>query len=176
MVGGRPLAPSAAAAQAAAAEVLAALAPALPPAMLCSTPGLLGGLASLVGTMEAAARALDDITRLGGEDACAAVLRSAPDLLSALSAAEAGGGDAGAAGVAARLRLRLERQQRRAGQLQDKICAVCGRGAGEGFKLRMCSGCRAVRYCSEACAKSAWRSGHKAECGQLQQERVQRGQ
>ncbi|KIY99184.1 hypothetical protein MNEG_8780, partial [Monoraphidium neglectum] len=167
-ISGRLFSPSRDAAQAAAAEVLAALAPALPPALLCSTPDLLSSLASLVGKMEAAARALDDITRLGGEEACAAVLRSAPELLSALSAAEAGGGDAGAAGLAARLRLRLEHQQRRAGQLQDKVCAVCGRDAGDGVKLRV--------YCSEACAKSAWRGGHKAECGQLRQARGQKGQ
>jgi pyruvate/2-oxoglutarate dehydrogenase complex dihydrolipoamide acyltransferase (E2) component len=39
-------------------------------------------------------------------------------------------------------------------------CAECGaRG-----RLRLCRGCRAVRYCGEECARRAWKGGHRAEC------------
>lgn len=46
-------------------------------------------------------------------------------------------------------------------------CAQCGArpGGTPGCeKLRLCSGCRKVRYCSEECSRAAWRQGHKGEC------------
>lgn len=46
-----------------------------------------------------------------------------------------------------------------------RCCGKCEREptAGEpSFKL--CSGCRAVRFCGEACLRAAWKAGHKAEC------------
>ncbi|KIZ06373.1 hypothetical protein MNEG_1573, partial [Monoraphidium neglectum] len=39
-------------------------------------------------------------------------------------------------------------------------CAECGTGG----RLRLCRGCRAVRYCGEECARRAWKGGHRAEC------------
>jgi len=39
------------------------------------------------------------------------------------------------------------------------LCAMCGRG----YRLLLCSRCRAVRYCSKRCQRSNWRS-HKARC------------
>jgi hypothetical protein len=43
-------------------------------------------------------------------------------------------------------------------------CAACHALPPAGRKFQVCAGCRAVRYCSPACQKAAWRSGHKAEC------------
>ncbi|KIZ03389.1 hypothetical protein MNEG_4572 [Monoraphidium neglectum] len=65
----------------------------------------------------------------------------------AAAAAEAGGEARGKAAVTA-------------------ACAVCGRTqAEEGVRLRLCRGCRAVRYCSTACAKKDWSEGtHKQAC------------
>ena len=42
-------------------------------------------------------------------------------------------------------------------------CAHCGE-SGAGKKLKACSACKAVNYCSPACQKAAWKAGHKAEC------------
>lgn len=44
-------------------------------------------------------------------------------------------------------------------------CRTCGRtpaAAEPPFKL--CSGCRAVRFCGDACRRAGWKAGHKAEC------------
>jgi hypothetical protein len=43
-------------------------------------------------------------------------------------------------------------------------CAACNAVPPAGRKFQVCAGCRAVRYCSPACQKAAWRSGHKAAC------------
>jgi hypothetical protein len=43
-------------------------------------------------------------------------------------------------------------------------CAACNALPPAGRKFQVCAGCRAVRYCSPACQKAAWRSGHKAAC------------
>ncbi|EFN59810.1 hypothetical protein CHLNCDRAFT_133543 [Chlorella variabilis] len=32
---------------------------------------------------------------------------------------------------------------------------------------KLCAGCRAVRFCSPACSKAAWKAGHKRVCGAL---------
>ncbi|XP_059658289.1 ubiquitin carboxyl-terminal hydrolase 18 [Cornus florida] len=42
-------------------------------------------------------------------------------------------------------------------------CVVCGN-----FTKKHCSGCKRVRYCSEACQSSHWRSGHNKKCKDLQ--------
>ncbi|XP_019436178.1 PREDICTED: ubiquitin carboxyl-terminal hydrolase 18-like [Lupinus angustifolius] len=39
------------------------------------------------------------------------------------------------------------------------FCAVCGK---QGTKI--CSRCKTLRYCSQECQQSHWRSGHKADC------------
>ena len=39
----------------------------------------------------------------------------------------------------------------------------CGLLSGNGVKLRLCAGCRGVRYCSDACQRAHW-SAHKAAC------------
>ncbi|KAG2427727.1 hypothetical protein HXX76_012052 [Chlamydomonas incerta] len=49
-----------------------------------------------------------------------------------------------------------------------KVCARCGAAAGAGgTRLRKCSRCQAVRYCSEACQTAHWAAGHERECKQL---------
>ena len=53
-----------------------------------------------------------------------------------------------------------------------RICAAPGCGATRG--LRRCGGCRAVRYCSEACCRAHWKS-HKAECRRVQAQRAAAG-
>ncbi|RAL47956.1 hypothetical protein DM860_015743 [Cuscuta australis] len=41
----------------------------------------------------------------------------------------------------------------------DEGCPVCRSPAS-----KMCSGCKRVKYCSEACQSSHWNSGHKLKC------------
>jgi hypothetical protein len=43
-------------------------------------------------------------------------------------------------------------------------CGACGKTAADGARLRLCGGCRAARFCSDACYKAAWRAGHRREC------------
>jgi hypothetical protein len=43
-------------------------------------------------------------------------------------------------------------------------CAACGAQPPAGRKFQLCAGCRAVRYCSPACQRAAWLSGHRAAC------------
>ncbi|KAM7459661.1 hypothetical protein LguiA_036655 [Lonicera macranthoides] len=42
------------------------------------------------------------------------------------------------------------------------ICAVCSN-----YTKKQCSGCKMVRYCSEACQRTHWNTGHKAKCKDL---------
>lgn len=42
-------------------------------------------------------------------------------------------------------------------------CAVCGNST-----TKQCSGCKRVRYCSETCQSSHWKSGHKTKCKDFQ--------
>jgi len=42
-------------------------------------------------------------------------------------------------------------------------CGGCGNAAPAGGRLRFCSGCRSVKYCSEECATSVWRE-HRPAC------------
>ncbi|XP_015972285.1 ubiquitin carboxyl-terminal hydrolase 18 [Arachis duranensis] len=50
-------------------------------------------------------------------------------------------------------------QQPMPGVLDDPSCAACGARA-----TKKCSRCKAVRYCSQECQQSHWKSGHKAKC------------
>jgi hypothetical protein len=50
----------------------------------------------------------------------------------------------------------------------DRCCAMCGAASGAGGGLlRLCSGCRSVRYCSQDCYKAGWKGGHRQECAAL---------
>ena len=43
----------------------------------------------------------------------------------------------------------------------SECCDECGKTEG---KLRLCTRCRQVRYCSTDCQRKAWTSGHKDKC------------
>ncbi|KAI3756115.1 hypothetical protein L1987_55929 [Smallanthus sonchifolius] len=43
-------------------------------------------------------------------------------------------------------------------------CVVCG-----SLTKKQCSRCKVVRYCSEACQRSHWKSGHKDKCEEFRQ-------
>lgn len=44
-------------------------------------------------------------------------------------------------------------------------CDRCGAVPGpKDPALKVCGGCRAVRFCGPACLQAAWKAGHKAEC------------
>jgi hypothetical protein len=51
---------------------------------------------------------------------------------------------------------------------QCRACAVCGRTARNGAKLRRCAGCgraTGTRYCSQECCRTDWVvRGHRAVC------------
>lgn len=58
-------------------------------------------------------------------------------------------------------------RQRRQAAAVAATCYTCGRGpAAEqgGAGLKLCGGCRKVRFCSVECSKKGWKQGHKAEC------------
>ncbi|EFN51033.1 hypothetical protein CHLNCDRAFT_59345 [Chlorella variabilis] len=74
------------------------------------------------------------------------------------------------AAKAAKRQRQKERQRQRGavpageGAAGVRVCAAEGCGNTSG--LRRCSGCRAVRYCSEACSHAHWKA-HKTECRRL---------
>ena len=45
---------------------------------------------------------------------------------------------------------------------QMEECAYCGK-RGDTLTIRLCTGCKAIRYCSRGCQKGDW-SRHKAAC------------
>ncbi|PRW56003.1 hypothetical protein C2E21_5170 isoform B [Chlorella sorokiniana] len=53
---------------------------------------------------------------------------------------------------------------------RSKRCAVCGKAAEPGRKLKRCGGCQKVRYCGAECQRRHWAGGHSKECRRLQQE------
>lgn len=62
-------------------------------------------------------------------------------------------------------------------------CAGCAKAAGNGVRLKVCTGCRAAPFCSQECYKAAWKAGHRQECKAAQaaaaerdaQQQAQRG-
>jgi hypothetical protein len=48
-------------------------------------------------------------------------------------------------------------------------CAACAQKPADGARLRLCRGCRSVRYCSLECMRSAW-PGHRHACQERQAE------
>ncbi|XP_047327620.1 ubiquitin carboxyl-terminal hydrolase 18 [Impatiens glandulifera] len=46
--------------------------------------------------------------------------------------------------------------------LNGTSCVVCGQ-----LTTKQCAGCKLVKYCSSACQKSHWESGHKKNCNKL---------
>jgi TPR repeat protein len=53
-------------------------------------------------------------------------------------------------------------------------CSACGKPKSKNQKLRKCSGCYAVKYCSTECQKKHWKiGGHKKECKELKKQQQQ---
>lgn len=48
-------------------------------------------------------------------------------------------------------------------------CGECGKTEG---KLRLCTRCRNVRYCSTECQRKAWLGGHKDACAASSKEQI----
>jgi hypothetical protein len=49
--------------------------------------------------------------------------------------------------------------------LGQELCFGCGAAAaGGGARLKRCSGCKLVQYCSAGCQRAHWAAGHKALC------------
>eukprot|EP00823_Brevimastigomonas_motovehiculus_P008204 TRINITY_DN7487_c0_g1_i1.p2 TRINITY_DN7487_c0_g1~~TRINITY_DN7487_c0_g1_i1.p2 ORF type:complete len:181 (+),score=35.24 TRINITY_DN7487_c0_g1_i1:88-630(+) len=48
-------------------------------------------------------------------------------------------------------------------EIKHKICANCKKGPPTGTKLKVCSGCSEVAYCSRECQRAHW-SEHKLVC------------
>lgn len=46
-------------------------------------------------------------------------------------------------------------------------CDNCGKQGAVAGGLKTCKQCKAVRYCSKACQKAAWKGGHKRVCKEL---------
>ena len=51
--------------------------------------------------------------------------------------------------------------------------AVSMQNGPQAVKLRLCSGCGSVRYCSDACKVAGWEAGHKRHCQQVQAARAE---
>ena len=45
---------------------------------------------------------------------------------------------------------------------------ACG-NCGSTRNLKVCRGCRVVRYCNDECQRQAWKAGHKKECKEIRQ-------
>jgi hypothetical protein len=81
-----------------------------------------------------------------------------------------------------RLKAQIDQQQQalqQARALGSLCCAHLGctnmAAASEAqVKGKLCSGCRTVRFCSDACSQAAWQQ-HKAACKLLQRERQAQG-
>ena len=47
--------------------------------------------------------------------------------------------------------------------VEEVVCANCGKAAADGIKLKICTACKLVKYCSVECQRNH-RSQHKREC------------
>ncbi|KAI8473913.1 MAG: hypothetical protein J3K34DRAFT_497387 [Monoraphidium minutum] len=181
----------------AAAAAAAVLAPHVDGQLLCGTPGLMPGLlwslwwALGCGQPSAAASAvsaLDIMTQRGGAEAWAALLRNSPaplvtDVVERLGAAAAGEAAAQFAGALRRAHVEWQEEQDATaaagaateGQAAEAVAAAAAPPKkdeaavaleGAGLPPRACAA-----YCSDACAKAAWRAGHRDECRELQAQR-----
>ena len=56
-------------------------------------------------------------------------------------------------------------QQRTTSGRQPLACAACGSTVPKARTFKVCTGCRAARYCDQQCQKQHWRA-HKRECRQ----------
>jgi hypothetical protein len=123
-----------------------------------------GTVQSVPAMNQGAAEVLRQLQPGGHPDRAAAVAALLADL-SGEEQPEAGGSGAGAAPVGPSGSSGGAAQQ--AGAQKEAVaaeCAACHALPPAGRKFQVCAGCMAVRYCSPACQKAGWRSGHKAAC------------
>ncbi len=121
------------------------------------------GIQSTPALHQAAAELLRQLQPGGHPSRAAAIAALLSELTGEAQQRQAGGGS-GAATEPARPSssgAALASAQRGAAPAE---CAACDALPPAGRKFQVCAGCRAVRYCSPACQKAAWRSGHKAAC------------
>ncbi|KAG9031886.1 hypothetical protein FRB95_002159 [Tulasnella sp. JGI-2019a] len=52
---------------------------------------------------------------------------------------------------------------------EAQACCHCGKEASSTCLIRLCTGCRSIRYCSRECQAVSWPS-HKQDCKTLQKE------
>jgi len=52
----------------------------------------------------------------------------------------------------------------RANVASVNVCAFCSQGPSAQKKLRKCSGCNIMLYCSKQCQTKHWKNGHKKTC------------
>lgn len=55
---------------------------------------------------------------------------------------------------------------------EEKRCYECDLEKSDDVELRLCSGCRVVRYCSRHCQKISWKFEHRLECDVLCEDSV----
>jgi hypothetical protein len=116
-------------------------------------------------TYEAVAEVLRQLQPGGHPDRAAAVAELLAELAGEAQQQQEVGGS-GAVAAAARPSSSSAATQQ-AGEHNGAVpaaCAACHALPPAGRKFQVCGGCRAVRYCSPACQKAAWRSGHKVAC------------
>jgi hypothetical protein len=116
-----------------------------------------------------AAEVLRQLQPGGHPDRAAAIAALLSELSGEAQQQEGGGSGAGAA--PARPSSSSSGAAQQAGRQKEAApaeCAACHVLPPAGRKFQVCAGCRAVRYCSPACQKAGWRSGHKAACRAVQ--------
>jgi hypothetical protein len=113
---------------------------------------------------QGAAEVLRQLQPGGQPDRAAAIAALLSELTSGAQQQQAGGSGAAAAAPAGPSSGGAAAQAGRQTTAVPAECAACKALPPAGRKFQVCAGCRAVRYCSPACQKAAWRSGHKAAC------------
>jgi hypothetical protein len=53
----------------------------------------------------------------------------------------------------------------------DDVCASCGITQGNGTKLKICTACKLMKYCSVECQKNHWKH-HKKACKKREAEMI----
>jgi hypothetical protein len=114
---------------------------------------------------QGAAELLRQLQPGGQPDRAAAIAALLSELTSGAQQQQAGGSGAAAAPPVGPSN--SSRAAAQAGGQPEAVpaeCAACSALPPAGRKFQVCAGCRAVRYCSPACQKAGWQSGHKAAC------------
>lgn len=60
--------------------------------------------------------------------------------------------------------IKLKSMGNRIPWIRKKQCFQCGKGNDNSVELRLCGGCKVVRFCSRKCQKLSWKQEHGKEC------------